>query len=426
MIRLAFVSFVSFVWAAHLALPGPMAAQTQETPGGNCIACHRLLDDERLSAPAAAFADDIHAIRGFGCAACHGGDETAPGLAGMDPALGFLAKPERHEITQFCGRCHSDASFMRRYNPALRVDQVAEYETSVHGRLLVQSSDSNVATCASCHPAHSIKPPSDPQSSVNPLNVAQTCANCHADAERMAPYDIPTDQLEKYQGSIHWQVMSEQQDLSAPTCNDCHGNHGAAPPGVSWVGNVCGQCHSVMADMYAQSPHAPLFTMMGMPGCATCHNNHEIHEADDELLGLGEGAVCRRCHVAGAGGGVLAAAMRSLIDSLRTAFDEADSLLSTAEFSGMEVSEALFELQGAQMALVQARAAVHTFNVLAVEEEVATGLEIATHAYTHGEELLDELQFRRLGLMISVIIIALLIAGIALKIKELEQTGSST
>jgi predicted CXXCH cytochrome family protein len=242
----------------------------------------------------------------------------------------------------------------------------------------------------------------------------------------MAPYDIPTDQLEKYQASVHWEMMSEQQDLSAPTCNDCHGNHGAAPPGVSWVGNVCGQCHSVMADMYAQSLHSQLFTMMGIPGCTTCHNNHEIHEANDELLGLGEGAVCSRCHVAGAGGGVLAATMRLLIDSLRMAVEVADSLLSKAEFSGMEVSEALFELQGAQTALVQARTAVHTFSVLAVEEEVAAGLEIAAAAYAHGEEVLDELQFRHVGLAISSAIILVLIIGLVLKIRQLEDKEPTT
>ena len=426
MARLAIVSLVSLVLAAHLAAPLPTMAQTQETPGGNCIACHRLMDDERLSAPTKTFAEDIHAIRGFGCVACHGGDDTASGLAGMDPALGFLAKPARGDIPQFCGRCHSDAGFMRRYNPGLRVDQVIEYATSVHGRRLEQFGDERVATCVSCHPAHSIKPPSDPRSSVNPLRVAATCASCHSDAEYMAPYDIPTDQLEKYQTSVHWEVMSEQQDLSAPTCNDCHGNHGAAPPGVSWVGNVCGQCHSVMADMYAQSLHSQLFTMMGIPGCTTCHNNHEIHEANDALLGLSEGAVCSRCHVAGAGGGVLAATMRSLIDSLRMAVEAADSLLSKAEFSGMEVSEALFELQGAQTALVQARTAVHTFSVLAVEQDVAAGLEIAAAAYAHGEEVLDELQFRHVGLAISSAIILVLIIGLVLKIRQLEGKEPTT
>ncbi len=195
MAKLAIVNLVVLVLAALLGQPPPMLGQNQETPGGNCIACHRLLDDERLSAPTRTFAEDIHAVRGFGCIACHGGDETAAGLAGMDPALGFLAKPARGDIPQLCGRCHSDASFMRQYNPALRVDQVTEYRTSVHGRRLEELGDDKVATCASCHPVHSIKPPSDPQSSVNPLNVAGTCASCHADAEYMASYDIPTDQI---------------------------------------------------------------------------------------------------------------------------------------------------------------------------------------------------------------------------------------
>jgi predicted CXXCH cytochrome family protein len=181
-----------------------------------------------------------------------------------------------------------------------------------------------------------------------------------------------------------------------------------------------------MADMYRESVHAELFTMLGRPGCATCHNNHDIHEATDELLGLGEGAVCSQCHQEGVGGGPLAATMRSLIDSLHWAYEAADSLLSQAEYSGMEVSEALFELQGAQTALVLARTAVHTFNVLAVEEEVVDGLEIAAHAYTRGEELLDELQFRRLGLAISSVVILVLIVGLVRKIRQLDQTERTT
>jgi hypothetical protein len=132
------------------------------------------------------------------------------------------------------------------------------------------------------------------------------------------------------------------------------------------------------------------------------------------------------CHQEGVGGGILAATMRTLIDSLHGAYEAADSLLSQAEFSGMEVSEALFELQGAQTALVLARAAVHTFNVLAVEEEVVEGLEIAANAVTKGEELLDELRFRRLGLAISSVIILVLIGGLVLKIRQLDQTEVTT
>ena len=86
---------------------------------------------------------------------------------------------------------------MRRYNPSLRVDQVAEYYTSVHGKRLREQKDQKVATCASCHVPHSIRPPNDSRSSVHPLRVADTCGSCHANKDYMAPYKIPTDQVEK-------------------------------------------------------------------------------------------------------------------------------------------------------------------------------------------------------------------------------------
>jgi hypothetical protein len=315
---------------------------------------------------------------------------------------------------------------MKRYNPALRVDQVAEYAISVHGRRSVELGDTSVATCISCHPAHSIKPPSDPLSSVHPLNVSKTCGACHANAEYMQSYPIATDQLDKYEQSIHWQKLSVDGDLSAPTCNDCHGNHGAAPPGISWVGNVCGQCHSVMADYFAQSRHARIFTMLGVPGCATCHNNHEIVDAGDELLGLGEGAVCGRCHQPDVGSGGKPAAMRALIDSLKTQSDTAAAILLEAEHAGMEVSQAQFELVGARNALVQARAAIHSFDVDSVTRYAEDGLTVASEAFSLGEEALNELTFRRTGLAISVTIILALIVGIVLKIRELERRQPST
>ena len=426
MSRSAIGAIAAFCLLAPFVPHSAATAQTQEVEEDNCRACHLVLGDQRLSGPARAFPDDIHAARGFGCVACHGGDATDPGIAAMDPAKGFLAKPDRGQVAEFCGRCHSDAEFMRRYNPSLRVDQVSEYATSVHGRRLMELGDLKAATCVSCHPAHSIRPPSDPLSSVNPLNVPATCATCHADAEYMEPYRIATDQLERYHRSIHWEAMSVGGDMSAPTCNDCHGNHGAAPPGISWVGNVCGQCHSVMADLFAESRHARTFAMLGMPGCATCHNNHDITRPSDELLGLEDGAVCARCHSAGDPGGQVASAMRNLIDSLSTAYHEADSILERAENAGMEVSQALFELNGANTALVSARAAVHAFNVIAVKDNVEEGLEIAATAHELGQQAADRVQFRRIGLAVSVMIIVALILGLLLKIREIEHKAPQT
>jgi hypothetical protein len=396
------------------------ASAAAEPPAETCPTCHLAIGDPRLTAPVKAFADDIHAAKGFGCVACHGGDGMDPGMEAMDRARGYIGKPDRRQIVQVCGRCHADARFMKQYNPALRVDQVAEYASSVHGRRLRELGDPKVAVCTSCHPAHSIRPPSDPKSSVHPLQVAETCGRCHADPAYMAGYKIPTDQVQKYKASIHWAAMSVKGDLAAPTCNSCHGNHGAAPPGLSWVGNVCGQCHSVMADLYARSAHARVFAQMGAPGCATCHQNHAIEAASDERLGTGAKAVCAACHTAEDPGGKAAAEMRRQIDALVGEHARAGAILARAEQSGMEVSQAQFDLEGARSALVKARAAVHAFTPDAVKRETEPGLAIGSQAYARGARALAELAYRRKGLAVSVLIILALIGGLVLKIRQLE------
>ena len=398
--------------------PSYLAAQQKPD---NCVGCHTALGDERLAEPAKHFAEDIHAAKGFGCVSCHGGDASDAEMSAMSPAKGYIGKPKGTKIVEVCGRCHSNASFMRQYNPALRVDQVTEYYSSVHGRRLKESGDPKVAICSSCHRTHSIRPPSDPRSSVHPLKVADLCGSCHAEAKIMAQYKIPTDQLEKYKKSVHWTLLSVKGDLSAPTCNDCHGNHGATPPGISWVGNVCGQCHVVNTELFDKSRHAKVFVQMGMPGCASCHDNHQIFETSDEMLGLGEQAVCIRCHSAEDRGGKSAAAMRTMIDSLRKEYDKAHSILLRAEHSGMEVSQAQFELNEAKTALVKARAAIHAFSVVVVKKEVDPGLQISAKAHARGLKALEELGFRRRWLVVSMAIILALVGAIVVKIRRMER-----
>jgi nitrate/TMAO reductase-like tetraheme cytochrome c subunit len=237
----------------------------------------------------------------------------------------------------------------------------------------------------------------------------------------MKEYGIPTDQLEKYRQSVHWKAMSDKGDLSAPTCNDCHGNHGATPPGVSWVGNVCGHCHVVQAEFFTKSPHAKIFVDLGTPGCATCHENHDIAPASDAMLGLADGAVCAACHSPEDKGGKVAVALRERIDTLRGEYDKAHSLLSKAEHAGIEVSQAQFDLNGAKDALVKAQAAIHAFSVEAVAKQAEAGLVIAAKGYERGIEALQELQFRRKGLAVSVVIIVALIGGLVVKIRQLDR-----
>jgi predicted CXXCH cytochrome family protein len=410
-------TYGAVIFFAALAFVGLSAAAEPES----CVACHQAIGVPKLTQPVNDYPQDIHAAKGFGCVACHGGDPKDAGMTAMDKKKGFIGAPSRKDMPEVCGHCHSDGRFMRQYNPSLRVDQVAEYYTSVHGQRLVRNNDEKVAVCTSCHPAHSIRPPSDPRSSVHPLKVADTCGRCHADAKYMEPYKIPTDQLQKYKKSVHWRMMTVGGDLSAPTCNDCHGNHGAAPPGVSWVGNVCGQCHAQNQELFAKSVHAKAFVKMGIPGCATCHSNHEIVPPNDAMLAVGEGGACAGCHTAEDNGGKTALEMHQQIDALRNAYDKAHGALAKAESAGMEVSQPQFELNGAKTALVKSRAAVHAFNIDAVKKEAASGIDISGKVYAKGIKALDELQFRRKGLAVSALIIAGLIVGLVLKIKEMER-----
>jgi len=402
---------------AALAMPSAILAQGQQN---TCIRCHRVIDEKRLSDPVRSYVDDVHYARGFDCTACHGGDSGALGPAAKAPGTGFIGVPARDEIPELCGRCHSDGLLMRRFNPSPRIDQVAEYRTSVHGQRLFGLGDPRVATCASCHPAHSIRLPSDPESSVHPHRVAETCGACHADPEYMQGYDIPTDQLSEYRKSVHWKAMDEGGDLSAPTCNDCHGNHGAAPPEVESVGNVCGQCHTAQQDLFAASTHAAAFVELGRPGCAGCHDNHAIHETNDEMLALGPGAICGECHTAAEWEGKTAVAMSGYLELLKRQRARADSLLTRAEHAGLEVSQAQFELEDATNAIVRARASTHSASLDSVRTRVEEGLKITEKAQERGRSAFRDLHIRRVGLAVSSFIIVLLIAGLVMKIREVE------
>ena len=154
---------------AVLVLGLTLAAASQSSPpappADSCLSCHSVLGDD----PSKGFADDIHHVRGLSCAACHGGDATVDDMEkSMNRAKGYRGVPKRTEIPQICARCHSDAAFMRNYNPSLRTDQLQQYRTSVHGRRLAQG-DTQVAVCTDCHSVHGIRPASNPLSSVHPL-----------------------------------------------------------------------------------------------------------------------------------------------------------------------------------------------------------------------------------------------------------------
>ena len=387
-----------------------------------CIDCHKTLKEERLSRPAFKIKDDYHLARGLGCQNCHGGDHTALGnkARSHSPAKGFLGKPKRHAIPESCGKCHSDPVYMRTFNPSIRTDQVKEYYTSVHGKRL-REGDQKVAVCISCHDVHAIRAIKDQAAWTYPTKVAETCSRCHGNAEYMKGYKIPTDQFEKYKQSVHYHMLTKRGDLASPTCSSCHGSHGATPPGIDSVANVCSHCHVATADLFDKSAHKPAFAELGMPACVTCHGNHDVTKPSDAMLTGGEGTPCATCHEANSAPLKKAAEFRTMIEGLSSRIDQAAAILTKAEHAGMEIGSPRFELIAAKESLIKARAETHLLQTEKIKAATDPRFIVAQKSFESGQDLLAELQFRRKGLAASLLVIGAVLVGLFFKIREVDR-----
>lgn len=346
-----------------------------------CVACHGRPDffEGDDLAIVERFAADVHAEVGLSCEDCHGGNPDADPddlSAAMDEAFvpnPFRGTPQRVDLPRFCGRCHSDASYMKRFAPATRIDQEAEYATSHHGQALARGDDA-VATCVDCHGVHGIRRVASPDSPVYPSRVAETCGGCHGNPRRMAGRTrpdgrpLPVDQLARWRQSVHAHALLAKGDLSAPTCNDCHGNHGATPPGVGSIANVCGGCHGREARLFQASskregflehddfvaaagdegcaschsppePQAEHPALTAFADCATCHGNHSVMRPTLAMLAPLPAIPCAFCHE---GGGPLAEAVPEPAGVQRRYEQVKGSLLAEAAAAGVE-GQALFD-----------------------------------------------------------------------------------
>src|SRR5438034_10526319 len=355
------------------------------------------------AAPDELFKSDIHNQLGITCGDCH---KDNP-------------QPEKREVAALCARCHSDLNYMRRFNPQMRVDQFAEYQTSVHGMRNARG-DENVATCTSCHSVHDIRRVRDPRSPVYPTQIASTCATCHSDTKRMGAYRIPANQFEKYRKSVHATALLDGHDLAAPSCNNCHGNHGARPPGVDSVASVCGQCHRQEKDLFGKSPHAQPFQDLGLAGCVVCHENHEIRKTDDRMLSTEGIGVCSDYHSDDASVMKIRSMQYSILN-LRLDIDTASETLERAERAGMEISKTKFNLEQAHAELVKARVSVHAFSPEKIAELTNPAMTMTAAAHKSANRALEEVGIRRRGLGYALIAIAVTIVGLILKIREIER-----
>ena len=121
-----------------------------------CGKCHKGIYDQ-YKASDHAYKDEKDGLKFPTCETCH----TAHKISEVHQDK-FMS-----EITAQCGKCHKDLA--------------ESYLETYHGKVY-QLGYMQAARCSDCHGAHNILRMDNPNSTIGPRNIVETCRKCHTDA----------------------------------------------------------------------------------------------------------------------------------------------------------------------------------------------------------------------------------------------------
>ena len=361
-----------------------------------------------------AFRGSVHAGT-LSCVDCHGGDPTGQRdkEASHSTAAGFRGVPARDQIPTLCGDCHSDAAAMRVYG--LHADQLSQWHTSSHGIAFATRGVTGVAMCTDCHGSHGVLHAHDPRATTAPRNQPALCGRCHQ------------TEVEDFRKSVHGEALLVEQTRGAPGCVDCHGAHGAAPPGVTHVVEVCGRCHLTARDQFHQSVHATSEEMdcrtchegegpeYARRGCMTCHGKHDIREPGDWMYAGQEPGRCDHCHRQDDKADLLTRVLMDGRKRLIEGMDETDAAIKKGKERGLYYEHEGIHRQESQRTLVSVRAMIHGLDAPAIEKHIAEGLSRQERA--REEIRIHEAQLRDRRILLSGLSVMLLLLAALLGAK---------
>jgi formate dehydrogenase gamma subunit len=210
------------------------------------------------------------------CSGCHGPGKSLPFLAGQ----------------QF----HTDAH--------------SSVNTSIHAKIAANGKP--IASCKDCHTVNgdltTALPGSNPKSTVNRANIAETCGRCHGDKSVMSGSGISDRLILSFRESVHAKAMA-RGNTGAAVCTDCHNNHDIQPASSPQssiakpnIATTCGRCHPSEANEFVQSVHgqAVIRGVSRSPACTDCHGIHAIQQPTDKATSNPTVAIatdsCAKCH----------------------------------------------------------------------------------------------------------------------------------
>jgi hypothetical protein len=236
----------------------------------------------------------------------------------------------------------------------------------------------------------------------------------------MAKYDMPTDQVAKWEGSVHGAAF-KKGNANAPTCTGCHGAHGAPPPEASSVARACGRCHDDEMKYFEQSPHSKGFRRRGLAECAVCHGNHDITSPTALMVGTTPDATCMKCHSADDRPRRIAEETSSMLRGARARAEAARASVRHAATAGLHVGGASFALDRIATAELQLRGVVHTLDPARLVEPIAA----VDAAVAEAEKLVGDAErvrrTERRGYYVALALAAALFVSLVLKSIEIER-----
>jgi len=319
------------------------AAEAKVPEDYSCNFCHakggELWNEQTPVVEDKDLVGDIHWQKGLLCHDCHGGSPAMEEFKNHREDETFRATLKPADIPAFCGHCHANAEYMKKFDPAASVDLVDRFWKSTHGLSLKKASEQLTAaeqadaaqpapegeppagdaepdagakpdadaaptsaapdaaetdaaaegapaglspevlrqlvTCSSCHPHHKMHASGDPRSMLHPSQLANTCGTCHPQQRDLLLADVHSKAGPK----------NEQGVGSVLDCNECHGKdvHGLLP---------------------VKDFKSPVFVNNQVESCGRggCHEQGKqsyldsVHGQGLQASGLLVTAVCASCH----------------------------------------------------------------------------------------------------------------------------------
>jgi cytochrome b subunit of formate dehydrogenase len=248
----------------HELLPAsdPKSRVNHANIPSTCGACHSqkfVMEASGHSAqPFYSYKESVHGLavaagseKAAVCTDCHGTHEI---LSAGDPKSSIY----KLNVPLTCAKCHKG------------VEQ--EFMQSIHGQAIARG-NSQAPVCTDCHGIHSIKAPTDPNSSVSNQNIARiTCSRCHEGVRLSQEFGFEGRRSTTYLASYHG-LASKLGSQVVANCASCHGVHNILPSSDprstinrANLVKTCGQCHPGVNERFVASKvhvDAPLSADMG-------------------------------------------------------------------------------------------------------------------------------------------------------------------